>query len=488
MSKCSISIDLEGGSSCRGGATIRGVVRVCAHEAVRCRGVRLEQRWETHGRGNKHRERLQTVTLYEGALPLGQVMELPFELVVPPLPLTYHGHYINIDHYLEARVDVPLWFDVKVERELLVEAGEQPEGGYDDELRERAGKRRSVPGKISALIGGAFMLGGLTMSFFATRIGIVGYLIGLGLTGLGLFVAFAGMRKHLARKALGEIDIAVPSWRVYPGAVIPLEVRLKPEKPLRLRSAVATLRGIERCVSGSGTRRTTHTHTLHETKTPLCEARSIDSGAPSVISGEIAVPEDAAFSFKAEDNDIIWELEVEIDIEGWLRWSETRKVVVRPWVIEELAGAVRRGGPAPSSEPAPAAFGERLDSQQLEATAARLRALGPGDERHALLAQLGHREAQFLAVVSRVEPTAGSDVGEAYERGRTLIGEIAGSRCGVAIRFPRAHSDSIAMVSRGITLEIRGRIAGFSDTRALVEIDANGARIAPRAPAPALVS
>ncbi len=484
MSKCSISIDIEGDGRCRGGEPVRGVVRVCAHESVRCRGIRLEYRWQTHGRGNTARETLSSQTLHEGALPVGETMELPFEIEVPPLPITYHGHYLNIDHYLEARVDVPLWFDIKEERELLVEAGERPDGGHDDELAARAGKRRNMRGKWTAIIGLAVVLfGAKFVMLFEERVprifGLVAAVVGLG-------IAVVGTRQLLARRALGDIAIEVPSWRVYPGARLPLEVRLRPGAPLALRSVTATLRGRERCVSGSGTNRTTHTHELHEADTAVCGARQLGAREATVIEGEVEIPEGAAFSFAAEDNDIIWELEVMVDIEGWLAWSETRKLVVRPWIIDEIAQTAsaeppptREENPATAAASLAVAAGGTLDAEGLAALAARLHAAGSDAARDEIVAAAAAATVRSFVEVGRVEPTSGPDVGAEFQGGHSVAGAVSGTD--VLIRFPRAHSRSIAMVKPGLALEVRGRVAGYESARGMLAIEADGARIAPRA-------
>src|SRR5689334_7308514 len=122
MSKCELIIQTEkDGPDCTPGEVIRGRVRATLGEhPVKCRALTLRHEWRTHGRGNQRSGTSASVTLFEGDWAAGERQEYPFELKVPNGPATYHGHFLNVDHYLVAEADVPWSFDPKAELELLL--------------------------------------------------------------------------------------------------------------------------------------------------------------------------------------------------------------------------------------------------------------------------------------------------------------------------------------------------------------------------------
>ena len=53
----------------------------------------------------------------------GEVKTIPFNILVEGVPLTYRGEYLNIDHYVDVRIDIPWSLDPKASEEFLVLAG-----------------------------------------------------------------------------------------------------------------------------------------------------------------------------------------------------------------------------------------------------------------------------------------------------------------------------------------------------------------------------
>jgi hypothetical protein len=394
MSKCDLAIVFDRTDRrFRGGEEVTGTAHVQVRDDCPCNRILLEHFWQTHGRGNRATGPKQTTVLDRGPLQAGQSLSYPFRFTAPNGPPTYHGRYLNIDHYVHLRVDVPWAIDPKLKEEYLLVPGG---GRYGNVPRGRLGVKQGVLG-LGVPIGAAMVLGG----FFFLPCGIV-------LIGVGLVVLFFALRKSIAEKKIGKVRLSWGSSTVAPGSRLPLRLAFTPNQSARLNRITAKLVGKERCVSGSGTNRTTHTHKFHERTFMLASECEMNAGRPIRVDGAVPIPETAAYSFHASDNDVLWELEIRIDIPFWPDWIEKGPVIVRPAVepevvevtvveepagggadaaqlfpvVEEQAGAFQppRGGPAmpvAPVEPARQTFTDRREpspAEQREPVAAE----GPG--------------------------------------------------------------------------------------------------------------
>jgi len=159
---------------------------------------------------------------------------------------------------------------------------------------------------------------------------------GLVLIPLGLVVLFFALRKFIAEKKIGKVKLSYGSSTVTPGSRLPVRLAFTPNQSSRLNRITAELVGMERCVSGSGTNRSTHTHKFHERTFMLVSECEVTAGRPIQVEGAVPIPETGAYSFHARDNEVIWELEVRVDIPFWPDWTEKRPVIVRPPIEDEV--------------------------------------------------------------------------------------------------------------------------------------------------------
>ena len=120
MSKCDIRITFDNTDrQFRGGDVVSGEVHVLVNKDIRSNGIILTHYWRTHGRGNTDRGPQQEIRLSEmEPLQAGEELHLPFEFTAARWPLTYSGHYINVDHYVHVAVDVSWAIDPKQVEEL----------------------------------------------------------------------------------------------------------------------------------------------------------------------------------------------------------------------------------------------------------------------------------------------------------------------------------------------------------------------------------
>ena len=356
MSKCDLRIIFDRADrTYRGGEEVNGTVYIEVNQDVECKGILLEGFWRTHGRGNTATGPKATSVLYQGTLRAGESLSYPFRFTAPEGPPTYHGRYLNIDHYLNVRVDIPWAIDPKLKEEYILLPGPR-----------RYGNLPALPGGRSMakqVFAGVCVPIGVAMIVF----GFVLFPWGLVLIPPGLAFIFFPLWKSLAERKIGKVKLSCGSTTVPPGGNLPLRLTFTPRHSSRLNRITAELVGKERCVSGSGTNRTTHTHKFHQQTVVLARECDVAAGRPLQVEGVVPIPETGAFSFHARDNSLIWELQVRVDIPLWPDWVEKRLVIVRPAVEPEVVEATV------VEEPSPAAVAPALPAAVVAVAARDLR-------------------------------------------------------------------------------------------------------------------
>jgi hypothetical protein len=113
-------------------------IRLEPHEDIKCSGVWLEIGYHEGGNGSLHDERLVQKMFYTGELRRFNVIDQDFLYDIPSEgPISYAGTYVKFNWYIRIRIDIPLWFDPREEREFRVlpriMESEDDMDGYDDE-------------------------------------------------------------------------------------------------------------------------------------------------------------------------------------------------------------------------------------------------------------------------------------------------------------------------------------------------------------------
>ena len=326
MSKCDLQIVFDRTDrTYRGGDEVSGTVHVSVNADVQCNGFTLEHYWRTHGRGNTATGKMETVVLARGNWQAGQSYSYPFSFAAPDGPPTYRGRYLNIDHYVKARVDVPWAVDPKLEEEYILlpcgrEYGNRP---FNRQLQHAGLKQFAVMG---APFGIGLILFGI---FFMFPCGLV-------LIPVGLAVLFFSLRKIIAEKRIGTVKLGFGSLTVSPGGQVLVKLDFTPRMNTKLNGITAKLVGKETCVSGSGTNKKTHAHEFHKQSFSLTESGEVQANRPVKVEKAVPIPRTDAYTFSARNNDLIWELEVRVDIPLWPDWIEKRVLIVRPPISAEV--------------------------------------------------------------------------------------------------------------------------------------------------------
>jgi sporulation-control protein spo0M len=518
MSKCDISIQFENRErTFRSGDTVNGTVTIDVNKNVNCRALKIAGYWKTHGRGNRDSGRYGEKVVFEGDLIAGETQSYPFSISIKDVPLTYHGKLINIDHYVDVRVDIPWGFDPKKRDDFIVLPGTdgnivEPEQPDPDALGAQIGKSVGVVATIVFCL-----VGILTLA----------YGVGFLFLAVGLLIGFFTFRKQLAERRLGEVKVVMDTSVIAPGDSLPISINCTPRKAGKINEVLATLTATETAVSGSGTNRSTYTNKIYNLPFNLQGPESFQAQQEVSFSGMLAIPDTDAYSFDTGDNEISWDLKIKIDIPMWPDWIQKVNLALvprellhgdstaaeetpetteaepsLPFLEEEsnvaqlavLAGAasappVDRTPPATISEEQEPAAGpvEAVDAEPVDPepatpteTPAEPAPVEPAkaaislEETCQLLNESGHDtldQARIMEAVAkqtfsltlsieRVSSTYSWDKNSQYNDGKTLIGTLEGTNQQIQILIPSDRNDQMNQLKAGDSWTGTGQITG----------------------------
>lgn len=342
MSKCDLAVVLEKpGGTFGPGDTVVGMVTVDVNQDCRCNGLTVTLRWATHGRGNRKTRTFATEIVFTGDWKAGEQHLHPFELTLPDLVSpSYAGTLLNLDWEVYATADIPWAFDPEASSRITVRV---PPGVPCDPGPEFTQSAEAVAtGNSAVLVITAAMLVLIAGVGFVIPLGIAGgsgpdraemAIVGLIVCGtvvpIGALVAWMGLRKQVAAKALGDIRVSGPTGAVHAGEEVAVTLGFTPPKAMT-GAITATFTGTERCVSGSGTNKRTHTHELLRLEQTLRPQGTFDAGAPVEVTARFRLPADIAPSFEASENALRWEITLDVDIAGWPDWQQRVLLHVAP--------------------------------------------------------------------------------------------------------------------------------------------------------------
>jgi hypothetical protein len=329
MSKCDISIELDDPKSTyQLGDTVTGTVKIQVNKDVNCNALKITGLWKTHGRGNTDSCNYGDHIAFEGLMHAGEVKTIPFSILIEGVPLTYRGEYLNIDHYIDVRIDIPWSIDPKASEEFLVLPGG---------IQEIEEPLNSDPNTSSALLGCAIF------TLMASLICYLGYLnladeeikLGsmiMGVVFLVLFICIvvSAILKRLRERKLGLVSVEMDTYIVTPNSSVPCKIGFSPLKPIEVNGVTAKLTATEVVTSGSGTDKTTHRKQLFEEITNLSDYQLFQPYQSTEISGDICIPDTMAYSFESSDNQLHWELALHMDVSNCPDWKYTANLKLVP--------------------------------------------------------------------------------------------------------------------------------------------------------------
>jgi hypothetical protein len=318
------------------GQTVKGRLRVDVLEDVEFREVQVRFVWHTEGRGNRVTGEGRTETLARsGKFLAGESQEFSFEITAPGGPLSYGGRILKVLWTLEARLDRSLMkTDVVEGIPVLLQGAPDPEHASLGPVPQEKGRLEAVKrGRVRTwvTVGSLFLLIGI---FYGAAHGwelpAAGRLVVFLLLGSGLFITFKGFWGRLGWGKLGEPTVQLSTRELRRGEEIRFSVSIRPDKRAELRSLEVILECEERVVHGHGQYESRHKRTVFEQRMILAKDLVIEPHRGFKKKGSLTLPLDAAPSFGAPHNQVIWWLRFRGDIVGWPDWNEPILLTVWP--------------------------------------------------------------------------------------------------------------------------------------------------------------
>jgi hypothetical protein len=322
--------------------TLNGEVVVAVHEPVETKALKLQVGWFTHGRGNRSRRIVLERVLFAGELKAGE-MRFPFAISLPTGPLTFHGENINVEWFAQTSVDLPWALDPRMECIFTLRRAQSVEPYV-------FGSRRPLTGLQSArpMAAGDGCMVGILVCFIILFFGVFALAASKTIMRSGwmtlifaaLFLIFCAIpfsvlyrvvgRKWANRRA-GQVKFSVSNATPAAGDLLKLDLEFTPKRNLELNHIAVTLTCVERASSGSGTSRSTYSHTVHEEQTLLTDSRGwLSRREPVQFTQLIQIPPGAPPSFVTDDNEVHWGITIRMDIRNALDWEDSFTLAVRP--------------------------------------------------------------------------------------------------------------------------------------------------------------
>ncbi|WP_068134336.1 vacuolar protein sorting-associated family 26 protein [Roseimaritima ulvae] len=457
MAKCNLSIELaEENESFWGGQSVRGTVVVHTDADVQCKGLEVKTAWRTHGYGNVATGAGQTLTVFQGQWVAGQTYRYDFELITAPWPPTYHGHYLNVDHAIEARAYIPWSFDPKTSRMIQV----WPTGGPDDVLVGQAAQ--AANGGVGLKIFGSvfFLIFAIVIlaNPFAWILAIpIGMLVGVW------WLVF----RFLPRARLGEVEYRLDTPRLAPGQELLAELVIHPKRNVQLNRILWKVSGTEICVSGSGSNRSTRRHEVFANELQAAGETTLPAGQVTRIPLRIQLPETTAYSLDLSDNRLSWTTDLVVDIPHWPDWKANAGFQLLPPValgegsappLPEAAVIEPTAGSPPATMPPPAdsgGAGVTFDETVRHIWAAR----GDEEQRELLITAVEDIPFEIQAVIER-RLLYGNDDPAAYRDGYVVWAHYPDPELPLTLYAPHHLADDFEQANRDVW-KGRGRISGY---------------------------
>ncbi|MDX1927411.1 MAG: hypothetical protein SFV81_12895 [Pirellulaceae bacterium] len=312
MAACNLTIQLDEPKRIRtGGEQVTGTVIVRCEKDLNCKGLVVETRWSTHGQGNVDSATVDETILFQGDWQAGQEYKYPFKLKAGEWPPTYYGTFLNVSHSVDARAKLAWAIDPKASAEFPLVVASSPVDVQPSRKQVSSGNNWIgiiIVVAIAAVFAAAFW-------WLIPIIAIVAF-----------FAWF--FKSFLPKQLTGSIETKLEPRRLKPGDVVKGQLSFTPKWSVNINQITLGFSGVEKCVSGSGSNRKTHSHVLSQHIQQLAKAQRLPAGQKQSFDFELRVPKPAAPSMKMVDNEILWSVVLRIDIPRWPDWTETFPLIV----------------------------------------------------------------------------------------------------------------------------------------------------------------
>ncbi len=437
MTKCDLIIELEEGrQQFFAGDVIRGTLTVRANEDIKCDALYVRHKWATHGKGNVTSGEGIPANLFSGKFNSGDHQKYDFTINTLDWPPTYHGHYLNVDHFIEACVSIPWAFDVKQTQSITLLASQllsQNDGDSKDNAATAATPSKPI------LMG----LGFGCLLFLVIFVFLVPALILVAPIILAIFGAIWFFGSYLPKKKLGKVECRVDRKKIRLGEVLTGNLHVHPNKAVQINGISVTITAREECISGSGSNRKTHTHRLLETVIPLADGGVLTPG-PKDYPFSIPFPADGPPTMELPDNNIKWDFLLRVDIPKWPDFKHAEKLTVQMATMADRKTEFDTVKVTATSVKSEDKVADETNISFAETANFLLAAQGDHEQIDTLIEAVLGLEFTLSVIIERFVLYAGvEDRNYSYPQGRTAFAEDAQSDLLLTLYFPPASGQAI---------------------------------------------
>jgi hypothetical protein len=104
----------------RPGETLAGTIMLHGMRQDELKSVAVQVLWFTEGKGDRDEG-----VVYSDELDLRGGPDFPFSLILPPLPLSYHGHLLKIHWCVRVKADMRRGRDLTYEEPFSLTSGQE---------------------------------------------------------------------------------------------------------------------------------------------------------------------------------------------------------------------------------------------------------------------------------------------------------------------------------------------------------------------------
>lgn len=468
MAKCDLWIELDDPEKMyAGGGTITGVVKVQADANVKCKGLEVSSGWKTHGRGNVDTGTIATENLFSGEWTAGEQTEYRFELPIADWPPSYHGHYLNVDHYIDARAKIPWGFDPKVSVPFLM----RPTVGSEGAIKHS--NATEISGTIGCIIAAVFVslfvgIGGM-VAIMTFPFGLILFLL-VGGSGFGFWF----FKKFLPKYLLGDVNYFIVEETLTPGQNVNGELVIQPRRNVPVNAITVHFQAREQCVSGSGSNRTTHKNVFFEKIVTLQESTTLAAGQEHRFKLDFQLPDNAPYSIDLSDNDLIWSAALRVDIPRWPDWTKEIALTVVPSgeAVDQVtdSGGEQNMPPLPVEPPVVGADGDSGSDITFAETAQHLWSTRQDREQVEMLVEaVSGLTFSIEAIVERRLLYSGEEDPHVYKDGYAVWAHFTDPPLPLVVYVPHELADEFERAGRD-GWQGRGTIVGWDSQHGRLQV------------------
>ncbi len=317
-----------------GGEVVQGAVVLSVPEESSCQSLTVAIGWQTRGKGIAESWYSEPLKL-SCAESSGARGRYAFSLPVPNGPLSYDGTILSVDWFVKADADLKLHRDLSAKVPIILSANKPGEPYiYGLSWGAEGGSAREFPLRFSPEGKGmATRDFNYDKVFFLYKLLAAGAALilvgGLGGSKLpkadplwtllliaGVVVIASGVYGLFVRKSIRSWQITSPTYVQRGSVTLPVLVNITAARQTTLTRIEARVRGRED--SRTGTRSSmSRNHVIYEGESVvMAQNQPLMPDAPATFRANLAIPAEAACSFRANYNRIDWGFSIKVSMPG----------------------------------------------------------------------------------------------------------------------------------------------------------------------------